>query len=137
MIVHEKLSQLRRRPRAEGADRLLDQTMKQALDKSILGVLAAGQKGCELSDAGKLYLFSGAGFEGASGINGPALLLIALTADGVKVFQCEAQRVNHFVAGLAVLWPGLQSNPLASGQLRVKLRRQGSESLGRRPQRHA
>src|SRR5207247_568928 len=107
MIVHEKLSQLRRRPRAEGADRLLDQTMEQALDESILRVFAASQKCGQILDAGKLYPIAGARLEGASGVNGPALLLIAIAADGVKVLQREAKRVDHFVAGLALLRLGL------------------------------
>src|SRR5438094_2277462 len=123
MIVHEKLSQLPRRPRTEGADRLLDQTMEQALDEGILRVLAASQKGSEISDAGKLYLFAGARFEGASGIDGPAFLLIAIAADCVKVLQREAKRVDHFVTGLALLGLGLQSHSFPCRQFRMQLRR--------------
>src|SRR5437868_14480127 len=112
----KKLSQVGKFSGSEGADRLLDQAVEQALDESFLSFLAGGQVPGQVAHAGKGHALARARQVGARCIDRLALLLVLVAADGVEMFERKAERVDHAVARLASLGACLESDSFARGQ---------------------
>lgn len=138
-MVGKRLLEFGKLTGAIGPDWLLDHVMKKLLDERFVRLIGVGQELCEF--AGTLIRPDLAGwwFVGAADVDRLSLFFGSEPTDGVEIFETEAERVDHPVAGDASLRAGLKRHALASGQTRVKIGGERRNRLGRwskRPAEH-
>src|SRR5437667_12025173 len=80
MIIGEGLPQVHEFPRAEGAERLLDEVLEEPLDEGLVHLGAAGQEGCQLADAAEGDALAAARQVRAGCVNRLSLVLVLITA---------------------------------------------------------
>ena len=121
VVAGEVLLELAEFVRAVGVDGLFHRVVEELFDESGLGFVAGGDELGEVFDAFEFFDGAGFGEVAACGIDGVVLVMVAVAADGVEVFHCEAERIDHAVATLAGFGLRLQGNALARAEVSVDL----------------
>src|SRR5260221_11520781 len=115
-MIGEKAPELGQPGGPKGPDWLLDHVVEQLLDEGVVGLFAVGEEGCELPGTNVLGDLAAGRLVEPVGVDRLASLIGAEAADGVEVFEAEAEGVDHPVAGDAGRWAGVKRPPFPSGQ---------------------
>ena len=133
-MVGEESLQVGQGPDTIRTDRLFDQMMEQLLDNGGVRLFTSGQICRKPLNVRKLDDLPGSGLVRAIRVDRLFLLILSISADGVKMLQGKTEGINHSVTRLAGFWFRLKNHSLSGREIRMEIGSQRSDGFWRRPQ---